>query len=170
MHPTTIYFSDKKIPYGNFYPINTENTILDLQYNEEEDYNYSVLYLNYESSQSTILYENENNLRQFLGKSGFSLFEPNTDFVKTENFQKKLFYYYPEYRNVTLNTIEITVDEINNSILSSIYLEQISNKPGLLIPIETFSKYYYDTDLYGYIFIDLSAINTFNPNHAVEIF
>lgn len=161
MHPTTIYFSDKKIPYGNFYPINSENTILDLQYNEEEDYNYSVLYLNYESSQSTILYENENNLRQFLGKSGFSLFEPNTDFVKTENFQKKLFYYYPEYRNVTLNTIEITVDEINNSILSSIYLEQISNKPGLLIPIETFSKYYYDTDLYGYIFIDLSAINTF---------
>ena len=60
MHPTTIYFSDKKIPYGNFYPINSENTILDLQYNEEEDYNYSVLYLNYESSQSTILYENEN--------------------------------------------------------------------------------------------------------------
>ncbi len=56
-----------------FYPINSENTIFDLEYNEE-DYNYSVLYLNYESSQSTILYENENNLRQFLGKSGFSLF------------------------------------------------------------------------------------------------
>lgn len=160
--PITIYFSDKKIPYGKFYPTNQEFTFFDLQYNEEDCYKNSVLFLNYNTPSSNILEKNKNELKKFLKRIGFSLFIPDVDFIKTENFQKKLFYYYPEYRNVTFDNLEMTKDELNNSILSSIYLEQIYRKPGLLIPIETYTNYYNGTDLYGYIFIDISKITTFN--------
>lgn len=158
----TIYFSNKQSVYGKFHPDCPDLRFFDMVYNEDIDYSNGVLFMNFESADSKIVNDNKENLRNFLAENDFLLYVPSTDFVKTPRFHKILSYYYPEYRNVDFSDIHLSVDALNKSILRELHLNGMPHKPGLLIPIESFSHYIADIDLYPYIFIDLSEITSYN--------